>query len=412
MRGFERGADDYVAKPFSYGELRARVAALLRRAGGGRATGRLRVGTLEIDPPSREVRLRGERVELSQKEFALLRTLAAEPTRVFTKEELLRDVWGFRSLGATRTLDSHACRLRQKLGAHGDRYVVNVWGVGYRLVDGPVEEPRPRCAPGDGGGCAALTAPRGPGATRRAGCGASRSCARAARCGAAGARRRAAHELARAAQAALLALHGARRRRAAARGGSPRSTSSCAARALALDDLEAARGGPARGRPARRVDVGALLAGARRGLAAAGAAPAAPSCASRRPRRGFLVRGDPLRLAQAVGNLLANAIEHGGGRVQLRVRATAARVRIEVRDEGPACRRPLPADLRAPRAPAAAGAGSRSRPGSPRATAAASLTAPSPGRLRRPRAPGPTRARRRGRAAARGRGGALPARAP
>jgi DNA-binding response OmpR family regulator len=61
--------------------------------------------------------------------------LASEPARVFTKEELLRDVWGFRALGATRTLDSHACRLRKKLGAHGDRFVMNVWGVGYRLVD-------------------------------------------------------------------------------------------------------------------------------------------------------------------------------------------------------------------------------------------------------------------------------------
>ena len=64
---------------------------------------------------------------------------SAAPTRVFTKEELLRDVWGFRAMGATRTLDSHACRLRAKLGAAGDRFVVNVWGVGYRLVDGPVE---------------------------------------------------------------------------------------------------------------------------------------------------------------------------------------------------------------------------------------------------------------------------------
>jgi DNA-binding response OmpR family regulator len=89
---------------------------------------------------AREVRLRGRRVDLSQKEFALLQALAADPTRVFTKEELLRDVWGFRSLGTTRTLDSHACRLRQKLGGEGDRFVVNVWGVGYRLVDGPVLE--------------------------------------------------------------------------------------------------------------------------------------------------------------------------------------------------------------------------------------------------------------------------------
>ena len=137
IRGFERGCDDYVIKPFAYAELRARVGALLRRSQRRPGMGRMRVGSLEVDPPSREVTVRGDRVDLSQKEFALLRALAAEPVRVFTKEELLRSVWGFRSLGATRTLDSHACRLRQKLGLHGDRYVINVWGVGYRLVDGP-----------------------------------------------------------------------------------------------------------------------------------------------------------------------------------------------------------------------------------------------------------------------------------
>ena len=140
LRAFERGADDFVAKPFSYGELRLRVSAMLRRTREQRGHGRLRVGELELDPAAREVRLRGRRIDLSQKEFALLRALAADPTRVLTKEELLRDVWGFRSLGTTRTLDSHACRLRHKLGADGDRFVVNVWGVGYRLVDGPVVE--------------------------------------------------------------------------------------------------------------------------------------------------------------------------------------------------------------------------------------------------------------------------------
>jgi DNA-binding response OmpR family regulator len=140
VRSFERGADDFVAKPFAYGELRLRIAALLRRSRDRRVEGRLRVGELELDPASREVRVRGTRVILSQKEYALLRQLAAEPTRVWTKAELLRDVWGFRALGATRTLDSHACRLRQKLSLRGDRFVVNVWGVGYRLVDGEVEE--------------------------------------------------------------------------------------------------------------------------------------------------------------------------------------------------------------------------------------------------------------------------------
>jgi DNA-binding response OmpR family regulator len=136
VRGFDRGADDYVCKPFSYPELRGRVAALLRRCDRRPTRGCVRAGELEIDPAAREVRLRNERVVLSQKEFALLRALVSDPTRVFTKQELLRSVWGYRSVGSTRTLDSHACRLRQKLGLQGDRYVVNVWGVGYCLVQG------------------------------------------------------------------------------------------------------------------------------------------------------------------------------------------------------------------------------------------------------------------------------------
>jgi DNA-binding response OmpR family regulator len=138
VRGFERGCDDFVPKPFAYSELRLRIGAVLRRSLERPREGRLRVGQLEVDPVSRDVWLRGERVAVSQKEFALLHRLASEPTRVWTKAELLRDVWGFRSMGTTRTLDSHACRLRAKLGLHGDRYVVNVWGVGYRLIDGEV----------------------------------------------------------------------------------------------------------------------------------------------------------------------------------------------------------------------------------------------------------------------------------
>lgn len=140
IRGFEYGADDYVSKPFGYGELRLRIAAVLRRTHDRVNRGRMRIGALEVDPSARVATLRGTRVELAAKEFALLKTLASEPTRVFTKEELLRDVWGFRAFGATRTLDSHACRLRRKLRTQGDEFIVNVWGIGYRLVDGPVQE--------------------------------------------------------------------------------------------------------------------------------------------------------------------------------------------------------------------------------------------------------------------------------
>jgi DNA-binding response OmpR family regulator len=139
LRAFDRGADDYVVKPFSYQELHARMLALLRRSRRRPGAGRLRVGPLELDPIARQVWLHGEPLTLSKKEFALLRALAAEPTRVFTREELLRGVWGFRAMGQTRTLDSHAFRLRKKLNCSGDRFLVNVWGVGYRLLDGGVE---------------------------------------------------------------------------------------------------------------------------------------------------------------------------------------------------------------------------------------------------------------------------------
>jgi DNA-binding response OmpR family regulator len=136
LRAFDRGCDDYLTKPFSYQEVRARIRALLRRSGQRTRLGRLRVGSLEIDPASRQVWLAGEPLALSKKEFALVRALAAEPTRVFTRDELLRGVWGFRVVCPTRTVDAHAHRLRKKLNARGDKFIVNVWGVGYRLVDG------------------------------------------------------------------------------------------------------------------------------------------------------------------------------------------------------------------------------------------------------------------------------------
>jgi DNA-binding response OmpR family regulator len=134
VRAFQRGADDFVHRPVVYEELVARIRAVLRRTVPPPPE-RHAAGDLVVDRATRSVEVRGEAVHLAGKEFELLWRLAAEPQRVFTKEELLRDVWGYRSLGRTRTLDSHVCRLRRKLSFQPeDRFVVNVWGVGYKLL--------------------------------------------------------------------------------------------------------------------------------------------------------------------------------------------------------------------------------------------------------------------------------------
>jgi DNA-binding response OmpR family regulator len=136
LRAFEAGADDFLARPARYLELRARLRAVLHRSEIAAGRGRLvEVGALAIDTEARTVSLAGRHVALRPMEYELLVQLADAPERVFSKRELLRSVWGYPSNVATRTVDSHACRLRRKLDSDGSgRWVITVWGVGYRLI--------------------------------------------------------------------------------------------------------------------------------------------------------------------------------------------------------------------------------------------------------------------------------------
>jgi len=136
VQAFERGCDDYLTQPFHHQELVARIRAVLRRAAPD-SRQLLVAGEIELDRQTRRVTVVGERIFLAAKEFELLVKLASAPYRVFSKEELLREVWGFRSIGRTRTVYSHASRLRRKLARPGaGPFVINEWGVGYRLLDG------------------------------------------------------------------------------------------------------------------------------------------------------------------------------------------------------------------------------------------------------------------------------------
>jgi DNA-binding response OmpR family regulator len=139
VRGFDRGADDYVVKPFHYPELLGRINALATRIGGGRRSDQLVAGPIDIDVRGRTVQVGGVALHLPAKEFDLLVALAREPFRVHSKTELLERIWGYRTPGATRTLDSHASRLRRRLeqaAGPGERLVINHWGVGYALRGG------------------------------------------------------------------------------------------------------------------------------------------------------------------------------------------------------------------------------------------------------------------------------------
>jgi len=135
VSGLERGADDYVTKPFSPKELTARVAALLRRAGRP-PTGTIRFGPITVDPDRHHVSLDGEEVKLTAKEFLLLQYLLQHRGRVLSRDLLLTDVWGYQYTGGTRTVDVHIRRLREKLPVLADA-IETIKQFGYKLVDRP-----------------------------------------------------------------------------------------------------------------------------------------------------------------------------------------------------------------------------------------------------------------------------------
>lgn len=135
LTGFEAGADEYVTKPFSPVVLVKRVEALLRRRSADTESDAPVYWGLRVDPVAHEVRCNGTVMALTRKEYDILIKLLSSVGRVYTREQLLDDVWGIDYFGDTRTVDSHVARLRTKLGEWGDAHIKTVYGVGYKIQE-------------------------------------------------------------------------------------------------------------------------------------------------------------------------------------------------------------------------------------------------------------------------------------
>ena len=136
LTGYENGADDYVTKPFSPGVLVKRVEALLRRVGGASAPqGEKEISQLVFNDEAHEVRLEGVEIDLTLKEYKILKKFLESPGRVFSREQLLDSIWGFDFSGDIRTVDSHVARLRTKLGEWGNKHLKTVYGIGYKIEE-------------------------------------------------------------------------------------------------------------------------------------------------------------------------------------------------------------------------------------------------------------------------------------
>lgn len=134
VMGLDLGADDYLAKPFGMMEMVSRIRAVLRRSTASAAQRKLRLGGLEMDVPAHTVHANGIRVELTLKEFEMLKLFMEHPGRVFTRDQLLEKIWSTDYVGETRTVDVHIGTLRTKLEEFGD-YIRTVRGVGYRMEE-------------------------------------------------------------------------------------------------------------------------------------------------------------------------------------------------------------------------------------------------------------------------------------